>query len=69
MIHNTVFYKGKEYKAVAEKLPQDCTGCAFVEDDRNEICSACSCTEIVRPDRTSVIFKPHYRKIPVKMGQ
>lgn len=63
--HNVVVAGGVEYKAVNGN---SCDGCAFV---RTTVCRRVFCTDDVRSDKQSVIFKRHYRpkhnELPIKV--
>lgn len=58
MIHNIVVVDGQEYKAVKDK--DYCFNCAGLVSDR--LCTRLEpCLEDVRTDKSSAVYKPHYK--------
>ena len=57
MIHNIVVLGNKEYQAVRDLHPHNCTGCALVIFN----CEGVECEWESREDSTEVIYKSHHK--------
>lgn len=57
MKHNIIEIEGLKYRADKPVTDNDCRGCAFEDDIRDQRCDASVCTPLSRSDGEHVIYK------------